>query len=41
MLKKTCVKWALLLAGSTVAALNVGSCIAEYLFQYVILRAVN
>jgi len=41
MSKKTWVKWGLLLAGSTVAALNAGACIAEWLLQYVILQGVN
>lgn len=41
MSKKTWMKWGLLLAGSTAAALQVGSCIAQFLIDYVILRAVN
>jgi hypothetical protein len=41
MSKKTWVKWGLLIAGSTVAALQLGACIAEGLLQYIILRAVN
>jgi len=41
MSKKTMVKWSLLLAGSTVAALQLGACIADYLLQTFVLRAVN
>jgi hypothetical protein len=41
MSKKSWVKWSLLLAGSTVAALQLGNCIAEFLLQTFILRAVN
>ena len=41
MSKKTWMKWGLLLAGSTAAALQIGSCIAQFLIDYVILRAVN
>ena len=37
----TWVKWGLLVAGSTVAALQLGACIAEALLQTIILRAVN
>jgi len=41
MLKNTWVKWGLLVAGSTVAALQLGSCIANFLLQSFILNAVN
>jgi len=41
MSKKTLVKWSMLLACSTVAALQLGACIADYLLQTFILRAVN
>ena len=41
MSKKTWVKWGLLLAGSMMTALQLGSCIADFLLQYVILRAVD
>jgi len=41
MSKKTCVKWGLLVAGSTMAALQLGACIAEALLQYYVLRATN
>ena len=41
MSKKSWVKWGLLLAGSTMAALQLGSCIAQFLLDYIILRAVN
>jgi hypothetical protein len=41
MLKNTWVKWGLLVAGSTVAALQLGSCIANLLLQSFILTAVN
>lgn len=41
MSKKTLVKWSLLVAGSTVAALGLGACISDLLLQSFILRAVN
>lgn len=41
MSKKTWVKWGALVTASTVAALQVGACIAEGLLQYIILRAVD
>ena len=41
MLKTTWIKWSLLLAGSTVATLQLGSCIANWLLQSFILNAVN
>lgn len=41
MSKKNLVMWSLLVAGSTVAVLNLGACIAEGLLQSFILRAVN
>jgi hypothetical protein len=41
MSKRSWVKWGLLVAGSTAAALSLGSCIAQGILQYVILRAVN
>jgi len=41
MLKNTWVKWGLLAAGSTVAALQLGACIAQWLLQSFILNAVN
>lgn len=41
MAKKTWVKWGLLVAGSTVAALQIGACIAEFLLSNLILSAVN
>ena len=41
MSKKTWVKWGLLLAGSTVATLQFGGCITQYLFDWFILQAVN
>ncbi len=41
MSKKSWFKWSLLVAGSSVAALALGNCIAEALLQTVILRMVN
>jgi hypothetical protein len=41
MSRKTLVKWSLLVAGSTVAALGLGACISDLLLQSFILRAVN
>ncbi len=41
MSKKTLVKWSLLVAGSTVAALGLGACISDLLLQTFILRSVN
>jgi hypothetical protein len=41
MSRKTLVKWSLLVAGSTVAALGLGACISDLLLQTFILRAVN
>jgi hypothetical protein len=41
MSRKTLVKWSLLVAGSTGAALGLGACISDLLLQSFILRAVN
>lgn len=41
MLKNYWVKWGLLVAGSTVAALSMGNCVAQLVWQSLILRAVN
>ena len=41
MSRKTLVKWSLLVAGSTVAALGLGACISDLLLQSFVLRAVN
>lgn len=41
MSKMTLVKWSLLLAGSSVAALNFGACIADLVLQSFVLRAVD
>jgi len=41
MSKKNWVKLSLLVAGSSVAALQLGNCIAQWLLQTFILRAVN
>ncbi len=38
---KDCVKWTLLFAGSGVAALQLGSCVARWLVQTAILNMVN
>jgi len=41
MSKKTWVKWGVILAGSTLAALNLGACLADFLLQTAILSVVN
>lgn len=41
MSRKTLVKWSLLVAGSTLAALGLGACISDFLLQTFVLRAVN
>lgn len=41
MSKNSWIKWGLLVAGSTVAALQLGNCIAQFLLQSFILNAVN
>jgi len=41
MTKNTWKKWGLLLAGSTVAALQLGQCISQFLLQTLVLNAVN
>ena len=41
MSKNTWMKWGLLLAGSTVAAVALGNCIAQWALQTFILNAVN
>lgn len=41
MSKKSWFKWSLLVAGSSVAALQLGNCIAQLLLETFILRAVN
>lgn len=41
MSKMTWVKWSLILAGSTMAALNVGACLADFVLQNMILAVVN
>jgi hypothetical protein len=41
MSKQSWVKWGLLVAGSSFAALQLGNCIAQLLLQTFILRAVN
>jgi hypothetical protein len=41
MSKISWVKWSLLMLGSTVFALQLGSCIAQWLLQTFILNAVN
>jgi len=41
MSKKSWFKWGLLVAGSSVAALQLGNCIAQLLLQSFILSAVN
>jgi hypothetical protein len=41
MLKKTWLKWGLILTGSTVAVLNLGGCLADFILQQVILTWAN
>lgn len=41
MLKKSTLKWSLLVASSTVAGVGLGTCISEFLLQSFILNAVN
>lgn len=41
MSKMTWVKWGLVLAGSTLAALNLGACLADFLLQQFVLSATN
>ena len=41
MSKNSWIKWSLLMAGSTVAALQLGNCIAQWALQTFILTAVN
>jgi hypothetical protein len=41
MSKKTWLKMGLLVAGSTVAALQIGACIADTILRTLILNAVN
>lgn len=41
MSKKTLVKCGMLVACSTIAALQLGACISDFLLQTFILRAVN
>lgn len=40
-MSKTLAKWSLLVAGSTVVALNLGACIADLLLQAFVFAAVN
>lgn len=41
MSKLTWVKWGLVLATSTLAALNLGACLADFLLQQAILSVVD
>jgi hypothetical protein len=41
MSKKSWFKWGLLVAGSSVAALQLWNCIGEFLLQTAVLRMVN
>ncbi len=41
MSKMSWFKWSLLVAGSSVAVLQLGNCIAQFLLQSFILNAVN
>lgn len=40
MSKKTWFKWGVILVGSTVAALNIGACLADFVLQNAILSVV-
>lgn len=40
-MRKIWVKWGLLVAGSTIAALQLGACIAEFLLSNLVLSAVD
>jgi hypothetical protein len=41
MSKVTWVKWSVVIAGSTLAALSFGACIADFILQNAILSVVN
>lgn len=41
MSKKTWVMWSLIVAGSTLAVLNLGGCLADFLLQQYVLSVVN
>jgi hypothetical protein len=41
MSKMTWMKWGLVFAGSTVAALNLGACLTDFLLQTFVLSAVD
>lgn len=41
MSSRKITKWSLLLAGSTLAALNLGACVAQLFLDSVLLRWVN
>jgi hypothetical protein len=41
MSKMTWVKWGFVIAGSTLAALNLGACLADFILQNAILSVVN
>jgi hypothetical protein len=41
MSKMTWVKWGLVLTGSTLAALNFGACVADFILQNWVLSVVN
>jgi len=40
-MNKILVKWSLLVAGTTVAALGMGACIADTLLQWFVLKSVD
>jgi hypothetical protein len=40
-MKKIWLKWGLVLAGSTVAALNLGACLADFILQQAVLTMVD
>jgi len=41
MLKRIAIKWGLLLAGSTLAALQLGQCISDLVEDYLVLSIVD
>jgi hypothetical protein len=41
MSKMTWMKWGLVIAGSTLAALNLGACLADFLLSNFVLAGVN
>ncbi len=40
-MSKTWVKWGMIVTGSTLVALNVGACLADFVLQQLVLSAVD